>query len=98
VAAAPKGDAEGGQRPGGVAGVVAQRGGDVGHPRPAQRPDGEVAQARHDVGAGTGADLGGILGEGRVADVVQRLDGPVPAQQVGEQAGLAWAWVRLVTA
>jgi hypothetical protein len=34
-----------------------------------------------------GPDLGGVLGEGGVADVVQAvLDRPVPAQQVG-QAG-----------
>jgi DNA-binding CsgD family transcriptional regulator len=30
--------------------------------------------------------------------VVQRLDRLVPTDQVGERAGLAWAWVRLVTA
>jgi hypothetical protein len=85
-----RGDAEGGQGPGGVAGVVAQRGGEVDRPGPAEHADDQVAQGRHDVGAGTGADLGGVLGEGNVAEVVQRLDRPVPAQQVGEagRAGL----------
>ena len=51
---------------------------------PAEHPDDQVAQAGHGVGSGAGADLGGILGEAGVADVVQRLDRPVPAQQVGE--------------
>jgi hypothetical protein len=42
------------------------------------------------VRAAAGADLGGILGEGDVADVVQGLDGPVPPDEVGEagRAGL----------
>jgi hypothetical protein len=41
-----------------------------------------------------GADLGGVLGEGRIADVVQAvLDRPVPAQQVG-QAGRAGQFER----
>jgi hypothetical protein len=39
------------------------------------------------VGADAGADLGAVLGEGGVADVVHRLDGPVPTQQVGEVGG-----------
>jgi hypothetical protein len=67
--------------------VAAQRGGDVDRPRPAEHPDDPVAQGRHDVGSGAGADLGAVLGEGGVADVVQRLDRPVPAQQVGEAGG-----------
>jgi hypothetical protein len=80
------GDAEGGQGPGGVAGVVAQRGGEVARPGPAEHADDQVAQAGHDVRAGAGADLGAVLGEGDIADVVHRLDRPVAAQQVG-QAG-----------
>jgi hypothetical protein len=47
-------------------------------PRPAEHPDREVAKDRHDVRRGTGADLGGVLTEGDVTDVVQRLDSPVP--------------------
>jgi hypothetical protein len=66
---------------------------------PAEHADGEVAQAGHHVGAGAGANLGGVLGEGGVADVVQAvLDRPVPAEVVGEPGGLAWAKVRLVIA
>jgi hypothetical protein len=78
--------------------VAAQHGGDVDRPRPAQHPDGQVAQRRHDVRSAAGADLGDVLGIGDIADVVQRLDGPVPAQQIGEAGGAAWTWVRLVTA
>jgi hypothetical protein len=43
-----------------------------------------LAMAR---GGVAGADLGGVLGEGGVADVVQRLDIPVPAYVVGEVGG-----------
>ncbi len=36
----------------------------------------------HDAGTGAGADPGGVLGEGDVADVVQPvLDAPMPAQR-----------------
>jgi hypothetical protein len=80
-------DPEGGQGSAWVAGVAAQRGGEVDRPRPAQHPDDQVAQGRHDVGTGAGAELGGVLGEGSVADVVQRLDGPVPAEQVSQPGG-----------
>jgi hypothetical protein len=81
-----RGDAEGGQGPGGVAGVVAQRGGEVDRLcRPAEGADDEVAQASHDLRAGPGPDLGGVLGEGHVADVVQAvLDRPMLTQQAGE--------------
>jgi hypothetical protein len=34
-----------------------------------------------------GADLGGVFGGGDIAQVIQRLDGPVPAQQVGQAGG-----------
>jgi hypothetical protein len=64
--------------------VAAQGGSQVDRPRPAEHPDREVAQDRHDVWRGTGADLGGVLTEGDVADVVQRLDGPVRAQQISK--------------
>ena len=79
-----EGDPEGGEGAGGVAGVVAEGGGEVDRPRPAEHADGEVTQAGHNVGAGPDADLGAVLGEGDVADVMQRLDRPVPAQVVSE--------------
>jgi hypothetical protein len=58
--------------PGGVAGVVALGGGEVDRPGAAQRADGEVPEAGHDVGAGAGAQVGAVLGEGGVAEVVSR--------------------------
>jgi hypothetical protein len=64
-------------------GVVAERGGEVDRPGLAEYPDDRVAQAGHDVGAGAGADLGGVLGQGDIAEVARRLNGPVPTQQVG---------------
>jgi hypothetical protein len=67
--------------------VVAERGGQVDRPRPAQHPDGEVAQAGHRIWAGADPDLGAVLGEGDVAEVVHRLDRPVPTDQVGEPGG-----------
>jgi hypothetical protein len=65
-----EGDPEGGEGSGGVAGVVTEGSGEVDRPGAAEHADGEVAQAGHDVGAGAGAALGGVLGEGGVADVV----------------------------
>ena len=50
--------------------------------------DGEVAQAGHGPGGVADADLGGVLGEGGVAEVVQRLDAP---------AWVAWGNPRPVT-
>jgi hypothetical protein len=67
------GDAKQGQQPSRVAGVAAQ-GGDVAVAAQAQDANGEVAQAGHGPWDVAGADLGDILGEGGVADVVQRLD------------------------
>src|SRR5262245_25649154 len=63
-----------------------------------QDADGEVAQAGHGARGGAGADLGGVFGEGDVAEVVQRLDGPVAVTQSARREGLARAAVRLVTA
>ena len=61
--------------------------GDVGGAGPAVRADDEVAQGGHDRGAVAGADLGEVLGEGDVADLVQPvLDAPVRADGVGELA------------
>jgi hypothetical protein len=39
------------------------------------------------VWGGAGADLGGVLGEGGVAGVVQRLDAPMPSDVVGQAGG-----------
>lgn len=91
------GDAKQAERSGGIAGVVAQRGSEVDLAANAQDPDGQVADGRHGPGRVAGADLGGVLGEGDVADVMQRLDAPVAADEVGQAAGLAWQWVRLVS-
>src|SRR6266511_176947 len=81
-------DAEEWQDSGGVAGVAAQRGGDVAVAAGVEDADGEVAQAGHGPGGVAGADLGGVLGEGGVADVVQRLDAPVAADPVGQAGGV----------
>jgi hypothetical protein len=56
-----EGDPEGDERPFGVAGVVAEGGGEVDRPGAAERPDREVTQGRHDLRGGAGADLGGVL-------------------------------------
>ena len=53
--------------------------GDVAVPGQAMQGDGEVPEGGHDSGAVAGADLGCVLGVGDVADVVQGLDLPVPA-------------------
>jgi hypothetical protein len=60
--------------------------------------DGEVAQGGHVGGPVAGADLGQVLAEGDVADPVQCLDLPVPADDVGDQFSGAWRQVRSVTA
>jgi hypothetical protein len=93
------GDFEGGEGPGRVAGVVAEGGSEVDRPGPAERADGEVAQAGHDVRAGTGPDLRAVLSEEDIADPVPAvLDRPVPRRRSASRAGLAWAKVRLVIA
>src|SRR3954468_18826894 len=72
----------------GGAGGVAAGGGDVGGSGEAVTADREVAQHGHDGGAGAGADLGQVFGEGDVADPVQPvLHVPVPADDVGELLG-----------
>jgi hypothetical protein len=83
----------------GVAAVEPECGGEVDRPGAAKGADDQVAQAHHDVRAGPGAHLGGVLAEGHVPDVVQPvLDRPVAAEVVGEPGGAGWAWARLVTA
>jgi hypothetical protein len=49
-----------------------------------------VAQAGHGPWGVAGTQLAGVLGEGGVADVVQRLDAPMPSDVVGQasRAGL----------
>jgi hypothetical protein len=54
--------------------VAAQRGGDIAVAAQAQDADGGVAQAGHGPWGVAGAELRRVLGEGGVADVVQRLD------------------------
>ena len=67
---------------------MAERGSEVDWPGAAERADDQVAQAGHDLWAGPGPDLGGVLGEGHIADVVQAvLDRPVPTDEVGEPGG-----------
>lgn len=46
--------------------------------------DGEVAPGGHGTRCVAGPQLGGVLGEGGVAGVVQGLDLPVVAHQLGE--------------
>lgn len=77
---------------------MAQGGGEVDRARPTQHPNDQVAQGRHDVRAGAGADLAGVLGEGDFAEVVQRLDAQCPRMRSARRAGLALACGMLVTA
>src|SRR5215217_3449304 len=83
-----QGDPEGGQGPGGVAGVATEGGGEVDRPGAAEHADCEVAQACHDLWAGPGPHLGGVLGEGHIPHPVQAvLDRPMPADEVGQPGG-----------
>jgi hypothetical protein len=87
VSGSSEADSEGGEGSAWVAGVAAQGGSEVDRPRPAEHPSREVAQDRHDVWRGAGADLGGVFTEADVADVAQRLDLSMPAQQVSKPGG-----------
>jgi hypothetical protein len=92
-------DAEGGEWPVGVAAVVAQRGGEVDRPGPAERADGQVAQAGYDLRAGPGPAW-----EASSAKVTSRTSCrpfsivQCPRIRSASRPGLAWAWGRLVTA
>jgi hypothetical protein len=98
-AGSSEGDPKGREGSAWVAGVLAEGGGEVDRPGPAEGADDQVAQAGHDLRAGPGAQLGGVLGEGHVPHPVQAvLDRPVPRRRSASRAGLAWAWVRLVIA
>jgi hypothetical protein len=55
--------------------------GDLGVTGQAEQPDRQVAQGGYDLGAGGGADVAGVFGEGDVADLVERFDLPVGAGQ-----------------
>ena len=69
-----------------MAADVSAGGGDVGGAGFAVDADGEVAQAGHDLGSGSGPYLREVLAEAHVADPVQPvLDAPVSALGVGEQ-------------
>src|SRR5262245_54631169 len=61
------------QRPAGLAGVMAQGGGEAGVAGQPQDGDGKVAQAGHDAWSVAGADLGAVLVVGDVADPVQAV-------------------------
>ena len=94
VSSSRQAESEGGQDPGGVAGVVAAGGGDAGVAAGLEDADGEVAQGGHGLGAAAGADLGGVFAVGDVADVVQGLDAPVAADPGGELGGGGLAGVQ----
>jgi hypothetical protein len=80
-------------------GVVAQGGGEVDRPRSAEHPDREVAQGRHDLRGGAGAELAGVLGVGGIADVCRPFStAQCPRRRSARRAGLAWANGRLVMA
>lgn len=72
-----------------VACGVAAGCGDVGVVVLAEHTDREVAEACHHAGQAAGAGSGGVLGEGRVADVVELvLDLPMPSDPVGDLSGI----------
>lgn len=54
----------------GMPGAGAESGGDIGAVAAAQQGDGEVAAGGKGLGGGAGADLGAIVIEGDIADVV----------------------------
>lgn len=70
-----------------VPGCLSEAGGDVVDAGEAEGGDREVSAGRHRPGCVPGPQLGGVLGEGDVSDVVQGLDRPVPADQLGELGG-----------
>jgi hypothetical protein len=76
----------------GVAGVLAEGGGEVDRPGVAERADDQVAQAGHDLRAGPGAQLGGVLGECHVPDVIKGFSiAKCPRMRSASRVGLAWA-------
>lgn len=67
-----------------VSGCPSEAGGDVAGAGQAEISDREVSEGGHRSGGVSGPQLGGVLGEGDVPDVVQGLDSPVPSDQSGE--------------
>jgi hypothetical protein len=91
-------DPEGGEGSAGVAGVAAQRGGDVDRPCPTELADDQVAQGRHDVWVAPVRTW-----EPSSAKVVSRRwcsasIAQCPQMRSASRARPAWAWVRLVMA
>jgi hypothetical protein len=79
--------------------VLAEGGAEVDRPGAAERANDQVAQAGHDLRAISGAQTGGVLGEGQIPDVVQAiLDRPVPPDELGEPGGAGLGEGVLVTA
>ncbi|MEU8588397.1 hypothetical protein AB0C59_15575 [Streptomyces sp. NPDC048664] len=78
--------------------VVPEPGGDVLHAAELESADGEITPGRQRAWSVAGSQMGGVLGKGRVADVVQRLDLPVVPDQSCKLSGVACSGVRLVTA
>ena len=77
-------------RAAGIAAVVAAGSGDIALTCLAEQDAyGQVPQGGHDLRAVAGADLGGVFSVGDVADVVQGLDLPMPADPSGQ---LSWGW------
>jgi hypothetical protein len=73
-------------------GVLAEGGGEVDRPGAAERADDQVAQAG--MTCGPGAQLGGVLGEGHVPDVVLWVSvrtGPAGAPSAGSRLSLLGA-------
>lgn len=70
-----------------VPGCPAEAGGDVADADETEGSDCEVSVGRHRLGCVPAPQLGGVLGEGDVSDVVQSLDRPVPADQLGDPGG-----------
>src|SRR3954454_8144423 len=70
-----------------MGGHVLVGGGDVGPADQAQQADRQAAQGGHDPRGGSGADPGGVLGVGDVADLVDGLGFPLAADQGGEFGG-----------
>jgi hypothetical protein len=89
---------EQGERSAGVAGVVPLRGGDVRLASQAEGTDGEIAPGGHGARRDACPQLGSILGERHIPDMVQGLDLPVVADQARELGGVACSALRLVTA
>lgn len=81
-----------------ITGVAAEAGRDVGATGELEGADSQVAPGRQRTRRVAGSQLGGVLGESRVADVVQGLHPSVVPDPLGELGRVACSTVRLVTA